>query len=114
MLTEMTNVVGSAFLGVTLGCARCHDHKFDPIRQSDYYRMQAFFAAAQDKDVAARHARGTGRLEGEGRADRRSRSKKLKASMQEGATPDKRQATAQARWKSWRRRCRSRCRPSTA
>jgi hypothetical protein len=51
VLTEMTNVVGAAMLGVTLGCARCHDHKFDPIRQSDYYRIQAYFAAAQEKDV---------------------------------------------------------------
>jgi hypothetical protein len=51
VLTEMTNIVGSALLGVTLGCARCHDHKFDPFRQSDYYRMQAYFAAAHDKDV---------------------------------------------------------------
>jgi hypothetical protein len=47
----MTNVVGSALLGVTLGCARCHDHKFDPIRHTDYYRMQAFFAATYDKDI---------------------------------------------------------------
>ena len=51
MLTEMTNVVGAAFLGVTLGCARCHDHKFDPIRHTDYYRMQAFFATTQHKDI---------------------------------------------------------------
>jgi hypothetical protein len=51
VLTEMTNVVGSALLGVTLGCARCHDHKFDPIRHSDYYRMQAFFGATNDYDV---------------------------------------------------------------
>ncbi|MBI2680830.1 MAG: DUF1553 domain-containing protein [Candidatus Solibacter usitatus] len=51
VLTEMTNIVGSALLGVTLGCARCHDHKFDPFRQSDYYRMQAYFAAVHDKDV---------------------------------------------------------------
>src|SRR5581483_2729198 len=51
VLTEMTNAVGSALLGVTLGCARCHDHKFDPIRQSDYYRMQAYFAAVYDHDV---------------------------------------------------------------
>ena len=50
-LTEMTNVVGAALLGVTLGCARCHDHKFDPIRHSDYYRMQAFFSAAQAQEV---------------------------------------------------------------
>jgi hypothetical protein len=51
VLTEMTNIVGSALLGVTLGCARCHDHKFDPFRQSDYYRMQGFFAAVQSNDV---------------------------------------------------------------
>ncbi|MGH9840360.1 MAG: DUF1549 and DUF1553 domain-containing protein [Blastocatellia bacterium] len=51
VLTEMTNVVGSALLGVTLGCARCHNHKFDPLRQSDYYRMQAYFASVYDKDV---------------------------------------------------------------
>ncbi len=51
VLTEMTNVVGSALLGVTLGCARCHNHKFDPLRQSDYYRMQAYFAGVYDKDV---------------------------------------------------------------
>jgi hypothetical protein len=51
VLTEMTNVVGAAFLGVTVGCARCHDHKFDPFRQSDYYRMQGFFAQAQPNDL---------------------------------------------------------------
>jgi len=51
VLTEMTNVVGAAFLGVTVGCARCHDHKFDPIRQSDYYRIQGYFAQAHPNDV---------------------------------------------------------------
>jgi hypothetical protein len=51
VLMEMTNIVGSALMGVTLGCARCHDHKFDPIRHTDYYRMQAFFAATQPEDV---------------------------------------------------------------
>lgn len=51
ILVEMTNVIGSAMLGVTLGCARCHDHKFDPIRQTDYYRMQAFFATTYQKDI---------------------------------------------------------------
>ena len=51
VLTEMTNIVGAAFLGVTVGCARCHDHKFDPFRQSDYYRLQAHFAQTQPNDV---------------------------------------------------------------
>jgi hypothetical protein len=51
VLVEMTNVIGSALMGVTLGCARCHDHKFDPIRQKDYYRIQAFFATTQHRDI---------------------------------------------------------------
>ncbi len=51
VLTEMTNIVGAAFLGVTVGCARCHDHKFDPFRQSDYYRLQGFFAQTQPNDI---------------------------------------------------------------
>ena len=51
VLTEMTNIVGAAFLGVTVGCARCHDHKFDPFRQSDYYRLQAHFAQVQINDI---------------------------------------------------------------
>ncbi|MBZ5576993.1 MAG: DUF1549 and DUF1553 domain-containing protein [Acidobacteriia bacterium] len=43
-LDDMTTVTGVAFLGLTFGCARCHDHKFDPILTKDYYRLQAFFA----------------------------------------------------------------------
>jgi hypothetical protein len=50
-LTEMVNGVGSAFLGLTLGCARCHDHKFDPISAGDYYRLQAFFASTEYVDI---------------------------------------------------------------
>ena len=40
---ERTATVGSVFLGLTVGCARCHDHKYDPIRQRDYYRLFSFF-----------------------------------------------------------------------
>ena len=45
--TDWVDTTGAAFLGLTLGCARCHDHKFDPITQEDYFRMQALFAASQ-------------------------------------------------------------------
>jgi hypothetical protein len=41
-LDDMLSVTSTAFLGLTLGCARCHDHKFDPIPQEDYYSMLAF------------------------------------------------------------------------
>ncbi len=45
-LTDAVDTTGAAFLGTTFGCARCHDHKFDPIPQRDYFRLQAVFAAS--------------------------------------------------------------------
>ena len=49
-LDDMINTTGTAFLGLTTGCARCHNHKFDPISQRDYYSMQAVFAGVQHGD----------------------------------------------------------------
>ena len=46
-LNDMTDTTALAFLGLTMGCARCHDHKFEPISQRDYYSLQAFFASAK-------------------------------------------------------------------
>jgi hypothetical protein len=45
-LTDAVDTTGAAFLGLTVGCARCHDHKFDPLTQKDYYALQAVFAAS--------------------------------------------------------------------
>ena len=50
ILNEVTNVVGSAFLGLTVECAQCHNHKFDPISHKDYYSLQAFFANTAPDD----------------------------------------------------------------
>jgi hypothetical protein len=59
-LDDMTDTAGLVFLGLTMGCARCHDHKFEPIPQADYFRLQAFFTPAQfrsDLPVATRSER---------------------------------------------------------
>ncbi len=44
IITDITDTTSAAFLALTSGCARCHDHKYDPITQKDYFRLQAFFA----------------------------------------------------------------------
>jgi len=51
VLTERTDIVGTAFLGLTVGCARCHDHKLEPISQQDYYRLQAYMSATQEHNI---------------------------------------------------------------
>ena len=51
VLTEIATNAGQTFLGMTVNCARCHNHKFDPILQADFYRLQAIFAGAKGKEV---------------------------------------------------------------
>jgi hypothetical protein len=46
-IDEIIRATGEAFLGLTVGCARCHDHKFDPIRQHDYYSLYATFSGVR-------------------------------------------------------------------
>ena len=52
-LNELTATVGSVFLGLSLGCAQCHDHKYDPLPTKDFYRFQAFFLPIEAKNVEA-------------------------------------------------------------
>jgi hypothetical protein len=51
VLTERTDILGAAFLGLTVGCARCHNHKLEPITQKDYYRLQAYLAATDEHNI---------------------------------------------------------------
>ena len=49
-LEDMVHATATSFLGLTVKCARCHDHKFDPIPQTDYYRLRAIFEPALDTE----------------------------------------------------------------
>ncbi|NOT58954.1 MAG: DUF1553 domain-containing protein [Acidobacteria bacterium] len=69
-LDDIITTSSLTFMGMTVGCARCHDHKFDPIRQTDFYRIQAVFAPTRPAshplvkpDVVAAHAAETQRIE---------------------------------------------------
>ncbi len=60
-LSDTVDNLGSAFLGVTVGCARCHDHKFDPVPTNDYYALYGIFASTRYPDSGvdgARYQRG--------------------------------------------------------
>ena len=54
MLTDRVRAVGAAWLGQTTGCAQCHDHKFDPFTQRDFYSLGAFFADVHEPDIGKR------------------------------------------------------------
>src|SRR5205085_10345639 len=49
---ERIGAVSSTFLGLTVACARCHDHKFDPISTQDYYALAGVFASVKHTDVS--------------------------------------------------------------
>lgn len=50
-LDDLVATTGSVMLGLTIGCARCHDHKYDPVKQTDYYRLSAIFAPTERREV---------------------------------------------------------------
>ena len=50
-LLDRTSTVGTVWLGLTVGCAQCHDHKYDPLTQKDFYRLMAFFENGDESDI---------------------------------------------------------------
>jgi cytochrome c553 len=50
LIADLVETTGAAFLGLTMSCCRCHDHKFDPLSQADHYRLRAFFEGVKFAD----------------------------------------------------------------
>jgi cytochrome c553 len=50
LMADLVETTGAAFLGLTMSCCRCHDHKYDPLSHADHYRLQAFFEAVKPRD----------------------------------------------------------------
>src|SRR6185436_9857997 len=57
IVDEQVDTLGRAFLGLTLGCARCHDHKFDPLPQTDYYSLAGIFMSTRTMENFKKVAR---------------------------------------------------------
>ena len=55
MIEDTINNLGKTFMGLTLGCARCHDHKFDPIPTTDYYALYGIFGSSIYPHAGAEH-----------------------------------------------------------
>jgi hypothetical protein len=58
-VSDRVHTMGTAFLGLTLECARCHEHKYDPISQKDYYRLSGFFNSIDESGLYAHFTRAT-------------------------------------------------------
>jgi hypothetical protein len=87
LLNDITDTVSATFLGMTYGCARCHDHKFDPILHKDYYRLQAFFANTRIEDSASLEPAARRRELAEKRAVWEEKTKDIRAEMDKIVEP---------------------------
>ena len=96
VVAETIKVVSSSLLGLTVGCAQCHDHRYDPIPQADYYRLRAIFEPALDHEKLAR-ARRAARLAADRRRAREGRGDR------KGGEGDRRGAQGEARTSSSRK-----------
>lgn len=76
MMADITNTTASAFLGLTMSCCQCHDHKYDPLSQADHFRFRAFFAGITPRDDLAISL-----------ADEQAEINKLNANLDQQAAP---------------------------
>ena len=97
MLTDRVRAVGNAWMGQTTGCGQCHDHKFDPWTQRDFYSMGAFFADIKEP-ILGRREPGMMVLDSDGEKKQADIAKRLAALQAEFAKPRPDFAGPQAEW----------------
>ncbi len=89
ILDDVTDTTASVFMGLTVACARCHDHKYDPISQRDYYRLQAVFGASAPRDDYSLASPFAQAVYDSAEAEVRARADVLKAALDEVERPYK-------------------------
>jgi hypothetical protein len=89
ILDDVTDTTASVFLGLTVACARCHDHKYDPISQRDYYRLQAVFGASAARDDYSLASPFAQAVYDSAEAEVRARTERAKAAVAEVERPYK-------------------------
>jgi len=102
-VADRVDTTANVFMGLTLGCARCHDHKYDPISQRDYYRFFAFFNTIAEKGLDGRQGNAAPILELP-TAEQASRAAWLQQAIaeHEAAIPDKEIQPLLAEWQKTR------------
>src|SRR5665213_3148183 len=98
-VVDRLEATSTAWMGLTLGCARCHDHKYDPIAQRDFYRFFAFFNNVAEKGLDGRTGNAEPFLQLPS-AGQKARQEELKAAIKghEAALPEGAVAKSQAEW----------------
>lgn len=97
MLTDRVRAIGTAWMGQTTGCSQCHDHKFAPITQRDFYELGAFFADIKEP-IIGRPENGMMVLDAAGEKQQADITQRLAALQAEFAKPMPELAKAQAEW----------------
>jgi hypothetical protein len=98
-VVDRLEATSTTWMGLTVGCARCHDHKYDPIPQKDFYRFFAFFNNVNEKGLDGRNGNAEPYLQLPS-AEQKARSEELKAAIKahESALPEEAVAKQQAVW----------------